>query len=164
MQGHVVRGGARRRLKGAALLAVLGWTSLLQAGCYSLAPREGTAVQPGTRVVATLTDQGSEAVASQMGPRIAIVEGTVGTTSPTEWELFVISSEKRDGIGQSWNGERVMVPVSAMATVREKKVDQNRSILAAGALAGAALLVASAFGGIFGGGGGGDPGPPPPPN
>lgn len=160
-EGLATHAPRRRRPGGWLLLAVLGWTTVLQAGCYSVRPVAGTELQPGTRVVATLTPEGAEQVAAQVGPRVVGFEAAVGSAAGEQWEMFVYTLVKRDSTEETWNGERVMVPRAALASVSEKRLDRTRSYLAAGIITVGALLLARGFQtGFFSGGGDGPPEPP----
>ncbi|HEX5725840.1 MAG TPA: hypothetical protein VFX98_10275 [Longimicrobiaceae bacterium] len=152
----------RRRRGGWLLLGLLGWTTVLQAGCYSVHPVADTALTPGTRLVATLTPQGSEQLASQVGPRVVALEGTLVGTQGQEWEVYVNTLVKRDSTEEHWNGERVVIPRLAIASLSERRLDRTRSYLAAAAITVGALLVARGFqSGLFlGGDGGGGENPP----
>jgi hypothetical protein len=146
-----------RLLAGVLLCALVS----AQAGCYSVRPIDTPEPQPGTRVIASLTDAGAQDVAGQVGPRARAVEGMLERASADTLEIGVIRVVERDGGFSFWNQERVRIPTSAVATLDERMLDTRRSILAAGGITAGALLLARAFSAVFTGGGSGeDPVPP----
>jgi hypothetical protein len=155
MKERSVRPARRLRPVVAALLLPV------MAGCYNVRPLTAPVPEPGARVVATLTDEGSREMAGQVGPRVRAVEGVFQRAVADTLEVDVVRVLQMDGVSSYWNLERVRIPRQAVATVDERLLDTRRSVLAGGAIVAGALLVARTLGPVFtGGGGGGEPVPP----
>lgn len=154
------RGSGWRRGAALALLATMPLS-----GCYSLArvdPASAAAPAPGAHLVVTLTDDGSRALTGTLGPGAVTLDGTLDRVTDDGYSIFVRSVEKRDGDLDTWNGEPVVVPRTAAATVSVRRLDRTRSVLLAGAVAVGAVVAGRTFGSgtIFGGSeGGGGPTP-----
>jgi hypothetical protein len=135
---------------------------LVLSGCYRYQPLETPAPIPGTQVVANLTDAGSMALASQVGPGVASLRGAV-----VEWDhdglLLALSSVMgRNDQETFWRGERVRVPHSTVASVQQRRFALGKTFLFGGTVVGGLLAAVTAFqgsggGGVPGGGTGGQP-------
>ncbi|HEU4559181.1 MAG TPA: hypothetical protein VFS20_15070 [Longimicrobium sp.] len=152
--------GAARVVRRGASLLLLG-TFLLQ-GCYSVSAVDPGGPQPGTRLVASLTPDGSQQLASQVGPRVIAVEGVLDEATADRLSLRLVRTEGANQISTYWNQEEVTIPRPAIAQLRQRRLDRTRSYLAAGAIVGGALFIASLAGGVFASDDGPGPGPPPP--
>jgi hypothetical protein len=143
-----------------SILILLGCTTL--QGCYSRQPLGGAIPEPGTRIVATLTDAGAAAVSGRLGEGAVEVEGEVSAVADSAWTLHMLRVEHRTGQSYGWNRELVSFPRYALANPAEITLDKRRSWLAAGATVTGAFLLARAFQ-MLGAGGddrGGDNPPP----
>jgi hypothetical protein len=108
--------------------------------CYDyIAPPGGSPVA-NTEVRASLTDAGSVRMAPLVGGRVEAVDGRVERADADSLVLYVTRTTLSDGSESGWRGERVGIPVAAIATVRERQLDRPRTILAA--VAGTGLVVA----------------------
>ncbi len=148
-----------------SILPVLALAGVLPAlaGCYTTTALGTSTPEPGTRVLADLTSQGTASMTPLIGPDVIQVEGTVVAVQPDTWDLLVKRVEQTGGRGSLWNEERVSFPASAIASVQARRLDRTRTYLAvAGGVVGAILLgrLIGSDGGIFGGGGGGGEVPP----
>ncbi len=151
------RAGAGLRATSLALLGVF----LLQ-GCYTVkAVEEPGGPRPGSRVVASLTADGSQQLASQVGPRVVAVEGVLDEATPSELSLRLVRTEGANQVSTFWNQEEVSIPRPAIAQLRERRLDRPRSYLVAGLIVGGAALAAVLTRGIFAGDDGGGPIPTP---
>lgn len=136
---------------------------LLLAGCYSYQPLETPAPATGTQVVAELTDAGSVALASQVGPGVASLRGAVVQWDQDTLLLALSAVMGRNDQETFWRGERVRVPHSSIAQVQQRRFALGKSFLFGGTVMGGLLAAVTAFqggsggGGVPGGGTGGQP-------
>ncbi|HET7463577.1 MAG TPA: hypothetical protein VFJ82_20150 [Longimicrobium sp.] len=151
-------GAGRARVRGVSLLLLGAWT--LQ-GCYSVRAVQPGGPQPGSRVVAQLTPDGSQQLASQVGPRVIAVEGVLDQATVDQLSLRLVRTEGANQVSTYWNNEEVSVPRPAIALLRERRLDRTKSYLMAGAVVGAALLAGVLSSGIFTGDEGPGTNPPP---
>jgi hypothetical protein len=122
-------------LAGAALFPVA-------TGCYTYRAIPGEAAAAGTPVSLDITDRGRVGLASDVGPGVRRIEGTlVGRTD----SLLVVSVREVDllnGRSTRWSGETVRVPRDWVASVGERNFSRGRTWLAIGA---ATALTAAAI-------------------
>jgi hypothetical protein len=128
------------------------------SACYVERPIASSVPTPETRVVATVTDSGTVAMANLIGAGATGVEGLIAAADASKWEILLLEVTHRDGRAVRWNRERVVFPRSALSEPRERTLDRTRSWLAAGAIVVGAALAAGVFEVV----GGGDEGTPPP--
>lgn len=124
-------------------------------GCYVAAPLTGARPVTGTRVAIGLTESGTTSMASQLGPGRVRLVGNVAAATDSSLVLAVRTVTDRRGIEETWTGEQVTVPTSAMATVAEQRVSVGRSVGLALAIAAVAALA-----GALASSGGSSSGPP----
>ncbi len=138
------------------LLAALAAFSL---GCYVGAPLAAPRPAVGTRVQLTLTDAGTVAMASQLGPARVELMGDVAAVTDSSLVLALRTVTSRRGVDEIWTGEQVTVPQAAIATMSQRNVSVKRSVLLAimGVATAMAIGLAIASGGT-GSDGGRDPG------
>ena len=140
------------------LVALASLVPLL-AGCYTYAPLGTRTPEPNIEVRAQLTDEGTEQLGRLLGPNPVAVEGRVVGSTDQDLTLAVRAVTQRGGVENYWQGERVTLPRSGIATMQRRELSRRRSyLLAGGALA---ALVAAFI--AFDIGGGGEPGDRPPP-
>jgi hypothetical protein len=149
------------RLRGTRVaVTAIGAASLL-SGCYSYLPVPSAVARPGAEVRVLLTDAGSVAMAPLIGPRAITLDGVIDRTGGDSVVLRMRRVTNMGGEESAWAGERLAIPASTIASVRQKQLSGTRSALAAAVGAGVltAVILAS------GSGGGGEPpvvvGPPP---
>ena len=109
----------------------------------------------------SLTPDGSQQLASQVGPRVIAVEGVLDQATADQLSLRLVRTEGANQVSTYWNNEEVTVPRPAIALLRERRLDRPKSYLMAGAIVGAALLAGALTSGVFAGDDGGGPNPPP---
>lgn len=138
-------------------------TLVFVAGCFSYHPLAQTAPAPGTKVVATLTGQGSVEMAHQVGPEIASLKGQVVESRDSVLILSLVSVTGRNEQETFWKGERVRVPLAAVDRLEQRRFALGRSLLWGGAAVGALVVAGAAFegSGASGGGTGGGGAPTP---
>jgi hypothetical protein len=151
--------GARRAGPRGVSLLLLGVWAL--QGCYSVRAVEPGGPQPGSRLVAQLTPDGSQQLASQVGPRVIAVEGVLDQATADQLSLRLVRTEGANQVSTFWNNEEVAIPRPAIALLRERRLDRTRSYLVAGAIVGAALLAGALTSGLFSTDEGGGGNPPP---
>jgi hypothetical protein len=117
---------------------------LITTGCYTVLPITSSPPPAGTDLVLTLTDQGSSAMAAVIGPKSSGISGKYLGESSDSLYLGVSAVSQQDGNEQFWKGERVGVPRSAIATMRERKISMAKSALVAGAVVAALIGVSAA--------------------
>jgi hypothetical protein len=145
-----------RRLTGLVLLC-----SFAVTGCYRAVAVPETPA-PATRIVATLSPAGAEALAATIGADAVEVEGHVVRWSDTEAELELVRVDYRGPRSVLWNRERVVFPVTALRDVRQRTLDTRRTAAFVGAVATTVTVLAIIFfrfvgGSDEGGNGGTDP-------
>lgn len=142
-------------------LLVVGLPVVALASCYRLSPIDGGSPPVGVEVNLALTDEGSVRLAPLIGPRIDALEGVVASASDTAIELAVRAVVAQNGRTMAWSQERLVVPRSAVSSIRGRRLDRKRTWIAAGLTIAGALALGEAFGlgtgfdGFFGIGGGG---------
>lgn len=140
----------RRRPVVCSVSAVLLGSFLLQ-GCYSVRAIDAAGPQPGSRVVAQLTPDGSQQMASQVGPRVVAVEGVLDQATPADLSLRLVRTEGANQVSTYWNQEEVTLPRPAISLLRERRLDRPRSFALAAAIVGGALLAATLSHSLFAG-------------
>jgi hypothetical protein len=156
------------------LLTVCGWMNpfmrsmtgmafVILAGCYSYHPLETPSPRFGSRVEADLTDRGTVALASQIGPGALSVRGEVLQTEPEALVLALSSVLGRNQQETFWKGEHVKIPLITVARVQQRRFALKKTLLFGGTVLGGLFVAVAAFdgGGTGGGGSGGGGGPRP---
>lgn len=115
-------------------------------GCYRLTPIEGSTPAAGLEVRLSLSDEGSVRLAPLIGPRIGAIDGRALESSDTAIVLAVQAVVAQSGRSMPWSQERLVVPRSAVTSVRTRTLDRKRSWLAAGAGVVGAIALGEAFG------------------
>ena len=128
------------------------------AGCYTEVPLETPTPAAGTQVVVDLTDQGALDLAKDLGPAVDKLEGKIVTADESHLQVAVSSTQKKNGVESSWNGEQVTIQRSEIASLSQRKLSGGKTAALAGglaaAVAGAAVVIGGATGGSSNGGGG----------
>jgi hypothetical protein len=127
---------------------------LCLAGCYTYRPLEGPSPEPGHRVSAQLTTDGSRDLTGQIGPEVLHVEGQVLSADSTGLDLKVLEIESYRGIRSDWHGEHVKLPRQAVAGLQERRLSIGGTTLLGGVVAGGLYAVYRLLGGdgLFEGG------------
>ena len=127
-----------RRLAAASLI--------LLGGCYGYYP-PGTLAPVGKSVEVTLSDSGSFALARQIGPSAAAINGRLTSDSASALILSVTGVRQRDGNEVNWKGERVSVPRPLVIKLEERRFSRARTTLFAGSVVVGLLVARSALDG-----------------
>ena len=128
-----------RRFSVLSLLAVIG-------GCYGYYPPD-TPVPVGKSVEVTLSDSGSFALARQIGPSAAAINGRLASDSAGALILAVTGVRQRDGNEIDWKGERVSVPRPLVVKLEERRFSRARTTMFIGSVVVGILVARSALGG-----------------
>lgn len=134
--------------------AVAGMVILVLTGCYSYRPLETPSPSFGTRVEADLTDRGTVAMASQIGPGALSVRGEVLQAEPETLVLALTSVLGRNQQETFWKGEHVRLPLVTVARVQQRRFSLKKTLVFGGAVIGGLFAAVAAFDGSGGGGGG----------
>src|SRR3954467_11484790 len=122
-------------------------TLLLLAGCYTYRPLANPDPEPGHRVSAQLTTDGSRDLTGQIGPEVLHVEGQVVSADSSGLDLEVLEIESFRGIRSDWNGEHVRLPRQAGAGVRDGRPLEGGTTLLGGVVVGGLYAIYRLFGG-----------------
>ena len=114
------------------------------SACYEYAPPVAHDPTPGTEVRLTLTDAGSLAAASSVGPRVELVDGRISRIDADSVVVLATQTTQRGGVDNLWNGERVAVPRSSVASLGVRRVSASRTALAS--VIGVGVIAASIAG------------------
>jgi hypothetical protein len=134
--------------------------ALLLAGCYRYVPLGGAPAPAGSEVRLYLTPEGTSGLESSLGPQTTVVAGRVDAGRDGGLSVVVSSTTKAYGGTMRWMGERVTIPLGAIARGERRVLDRRRTLLAGGAVA---LAAAGGFALLraVSGEGSGDDGPGP---
>jgi hypothetical protein len=134
--------------------------ALLLCSCYSYRSTEigNTALMTPVRV--ELTENGSEEITKQVGPRSSSLEGLITGKSESTFVFGVTALTRTNGVEETWHGERVTVPTSSVSRIQLRKFSPlNTSLFVAGLIAGGLLVKTVAGPGNVIRNGGGPAGP-----
>lgn len=152
----------RMRPPRSAVRTALVLTTLL-ASCHRYEPVTAATVASGSNVAVSLTDYGTATLGRLLGMGVGTVEGNLVSVSDSSYTLAVQVVRQRDGIETFWRGERVAIPRTDVAEIRQRRFSRSKSALATVALLAAAYGAVEAFIGTGsgsappGGSGGGGP-------
>jgi hypothetical protein len=133
---------------------------LLLCGCYTY---RNTAVEDAALMAPVrvkLTDEGSQEITRQVGPRGSMLEGIVAAKSDTAFVFGVTALTRSNGVEETWHGERVTVPTAFVSRIQLRKFSAlNTGLFIAGLVTGALLVKTAADAGNIVRNPGGPPGP-----
>ena len=121
--------------------------ALTLGGCYTYRPLSTSAPEPGTRISAQLTGQGSRDLAGQIGPDVLHVEGEVIEADSSGLGLVVREIESYRGIRSDWQGEQVRLPRAAVAGIQERRLSPGGTGLMGGVIAAGLYAIYRVMGG-----------------
>lgn len=128
--------------------------ALLVAGCYRYVPAPAPPPAPGDEVRLYLTPAGTAGVAATLGPETTVVAGRTEAGTADAVRVLVASTTKAYGAVTPWVGERVTIPIAAIARSEHRVLDRRRSLLAGGAVAVAGAAAYAILRAVRGGGSG----------
>jgi len=128
-------------------VAKAGVVSLLAllSGCYTYrntAVGEAALMAP---VRVELTEEGSQEITKQVGPRGSMLEGVLTAKSESALVFGVTALTRTNGVEETWRGEQVTVPRSSVSRIQLRKFSKfNTSLFIAGLVAGGLLVKTAA--------------------
>jgi len=123
-----------------ARLAALAAQALTLGACYTYHP-VAVAPVPNTHLSIVLNDQGRVGAASQVGPQVAKLEGSLLAATDTAYVLSVAAVQPIYGARSRWTGETVSVRRDYVALAYERRLSRSRTAL----LISGAVSVVAAF-------------------
>lgn len=119
--------------------------AFLLCGCYTY---RNTAVGDAaimTPVRVELTEEGSQEITKQVGPRGGVLEGVLTARSDSALVFGVTALTRINGVEETWHGEHVTVPRSLISRVQVRKFSRlNTGLFIAGLVAGGLLVKTAA--------------------
>ena len=136
-------------------------SALLLCSCYTYRTTAVGDAALMTPVRVDLTEEGSQEITKQVGPRGIMLEGVVTAKSDSTLIFGVTALTRMNGVEESWHGEHVTVPTSAVSRIQLRKFSAlNTGLFIAGLVAGGLLLKTAADArNVVGRPGGPPPGP-----
>jgi hypothetical protein len=133
----------------------------LLCGCYtyrSTAVGDAALMSP---VRVELTEEGSQEITKQVGPRGTMLEGIVTAKSDSAFIFGVTALTRTNGVEETWHGEHVTVAMSGVSRIQLRKFSAlNTGLFIAGLVTGGLLVkTVSDPGNVLGKPGGPPPGP-----
>ena len=115
--------------------------ALLLCSCYTYRTTAVGDAALMTPVRVDLTDEGSQELTKQVGPRGTSLEGVVSARSDTALVFNVTALTRTNGVEETWHGEHVTVPVSGVSRIQRRKFSAlNTGLFIAGLVTGAFLV------------------------
>jgi hypothetical protein len=136
---------------------LLALCALIGTACYEYLPSRDPASLVDRRVQVALTDSGTVAMASQIGPSVDAIEGTLVGDSAGVYLVSVSTTRARNGVESDWRGERVRVAHPLVAMLAERRFSRSRSTFAGALMTGGITAITVALRGSGGSTGGGVP-------
>lgn len=120
-------------------------SAFLLCGCYTY---RNTAVGDAaimTPVRVELTEEGSQEITKQVGPRGTMFEGVLTAKSDSALVFDVTALTRINGVEETWHGEHVTVPRSSVSRVQVRRFSAfNTGLFIAGLVAGGLLVKTAA--------------------
>ena len=128
--------GAARAAAAASLAAA--------AGCFNYVQVPSADARLGTEVRVALAERGVADLTRFVGPRASTLDGRLVARSDTALTLAVTAITRTTGVEETWPGDQVVVPATAVASVQTRRVSRSRTgLLIAGVIALAAVVGAA---------------------
>jgi hypothetical protein len=115
------------------------------AGCFNYARVPASDVRTGAEVRVELAESGAAELARLVGPRASALDGRLVSRSDTALTLSVSSITRTSGVDETWPGEEVIVPSSAVALVQTRRLARGRTALLMAGIVALGVAVAAAF-------------------
>ena len=135
-------------------------SALLLCSCYTY---RNTAVGDAALMAPVrveLTENGSQEITKQVGPRSSSLEGVITEKSESTLVFGVTALTRTNGVEETWHGEHVTVPSSSVSRILLRRFSPlNTGLFVAGLLGGGLLVKTVAGAGNVIRNAGGPPGP-----
>jgi hypothetical protein len=128
-------------------LPVVAALFALSTACYRYDSVAGPAPAAGSHVAVRLTDQGTVALANELGPQVRWVEGDLVSADSAAVELQVSHTEDDRRVTTDWRGERVALPRLHVAELRLRRISAPATGLLGGLIAGSMVAAYELIGG-----------------
>jgi hypothetical protein len=115
------------------------------AGCFNYARVPSAEARPGSEVRVDLVERGAADLARLVGPRAAALDGRLLSRNDTALTLSVSSITRTTGVDETWPGEAVIVPSSAIATLQTRRLARGRTALLMAGIVALGVAVGAAF-------------------
>jgi hypothetical protein len=143
------------RVLRAALIALVVCSA---TGCFRYSTVTPSELRPGEVASVWLAPRGASSLATALGPRTSRLEGRIISASDSMVTVAVTTIVRSPGQEEFWPGDSVRVCMSDVDSLRVRRLDGPRSLLASsGVVAAAVAGRALANGQIFGRGGSSGP-------
>jgi len=110
-------------------------------GCYSYRNTAVSDVALMAPVRVELTEEGSQQITNQVGPRGTTLEGVLTSKSESSLVFGLAALTRANGVEETWHGERVTVPRSSVSRFQLRKFSAlNTGLFIAGLVAGGYLV------------------------
>jgi hypothetical protein len=116
------------------------------AACQIYTPVSVTPAPHGQEVRITFAAAGATALQGNIGAHVTQLEGALQDANDSAIVVLVSHVTRTGGIEEVWDGEGVTLSRANITTVETRRTSVSRSLLAAGALVGGAILVSRAVG------------------
>ena len=145
--------------EGALLARFVGVLLLCSCYTYSNEAVSDAALMAPVRV--ELTEQGSQEITSQVGPRGSMLEGVVAAKSDSAFVFEVSALTRFNGVEETWHGEHVTVPTLGVSKIQRRRFSAlNTGLFVAGLVTAGFLVKTVSDPGNVGRGSGGPPSGP----
>lgn len=109
-------------------------------GCYEYGVANVARVQPGQTVHVVLSQSGSAALASTIGPNATTLDGRILRGDAGQLTLAVTQIERSVGPEEFMRNEAITVPTQSTESITVRRLDRPRTFLAIGALLAGAFV------------------------
>ena len=135
--------------------------ALLLSGCYMYSNEAVSDAALMAPVRVELTEQGSQQITSQVGPRGSMLEGVVAAKSDSALVFEVSALTRFNGVEETWHGEHVTVPTLGVSKIQRRRFSAlNTGLFVAGLVTAGFLVKTVSDPGNVGRGSGGPPSGP----
>src|SRR6476661_9368442 len=111
--------------------------ALLLCGCYTYRNESVGDAALLTPIRVELTDEGSQEITKQVGPRGMMLEGVLAARTDSDLVFDVSALTRTNGAEETWHGERVTVPASSVSRIQRRQFSVlNTGLFVAGIVAG----------------------------
>jgi hypothetical protein len=122
-------------------------------GCYRYQPLAQPEPATGDNVRVSLTQDGTTALATRLGPRISQLDARVAEVRSDTLLLQVTTARSADLQESYFNGDTVSLPRSSVSSIEERRLAVGPTAVLGGIVVGGALTAATALTGDNGNGG-----------